>query len=134
MMLEIIATSLADAIAAERSGADRLELCAALSEGGLTPSMGLVEAVVEGVNIPVHVAFRCQSQRFRWSRMRPASHMPLPAMMILKPLTYLMDRLSSSVSVNRRSGDCKIRATSICRSRSCALRTKISSPEWQAVN
>ncbi len=48
MMLEIIATSLADAIAAERSGANRLELCAALSEGGLTPSMGLVEAVVAG--------------------------------------------------------------------------------------
>ena len=38
MIVEIIATSLEDAIAAERSGADRLELCMALSEGGLTPT------------------------------------------------------------------------------------------------
>lgn len=65
-MLEIIATSLADAIAAERSGADRLELCTALSEGGLTPSLGLVEAVVEGVDIPVHVIVRPHSRAFHY--------------------------------------------------------------------
>lgn len=66
-MLEIIATSLADAIAAERSGADRLELCTALSEGGLTPSLGLVEAVVEGVDIPVHVIVRPHSRTFHYN-------------------------------------------------------------------
>jgi len=65
-MLEIIATSLADAIAAERSGADRLELCVALSEGGLTPSLGLVEAVVMGVDIPVHVIVRPHSRTFNY--------------------------------------------------------------------
>ncbi len=65
-MLEIIATSVADAIAAERSGADRLELCAALSEGGLTPSLGLVEAVVEAVSIPVHVIVRPHSRTFQY--------------------------------------------------------------------
>ena len=66
MMLEIIATSVADAIAAERSGADRLELCAALSEGGLTPSLGLVEAVVQAVDIPVHVIVRPHSRTFQY--------------------------------------------------------------------
>ena len=66
-MLEIIATSLADAIAAERSGADRLELCTALSEGGLTPSLGLVEAVVEGVDILVHVIVRPHSRTFHYN-------------------------------------------------------------------
>lgn len=66
MMLEIIATNVADAIAAERSGADRLELCAALSEGGLTPSLGLVEAVVQAVGIPVHVIVRPHSRTFQY--------------------------------------------------------------------
>lgn len=66
MMLEIIATSLVDAIAAERAGADRLELCAALTEGGLTPSLGLIEAVVQGVDIPVHVIVRPHSRTFQY--------------------------------------------------------------------
>lgn len=58
MILEVIATSLEDAIAAEQGGADRLELCAALSEDGLTPSLGLVEEIVDGVGIPVNVIVR----------------------------------------------------------------------------
>lgn len=66
MLLEVIATSLEDAIAAERAGADRLELCAALTEGGLTPSLGLIEAVVKGVNIPVHVIVRPHSRTFQY--------------------------------------------------------------------
>ena len=66
MILEIIATSLKDAIAAERSGADRLELCVALSEGGLTPSLGLIESVLKGVNIPVHVIVRPHSRTFHY--------------------------------------------------------------------
>lgn len=66
MMLEIIASSLPDAIAAEYAGADRLELCAALSEGGLTPSLGLIEAVVQGVDIPVHVIVRPHSRTFQY--------------------------------------------------------------------
>lgn len=64
MILEVIATSLEDAIAAERGGADRLELCAALSEDGLTPSLGLVEAVVRGVEIPVNVIVRPHNRSF----------------------------------------------------------------------
>lgn len=66
MKLEIIATSLQDAIAAEQAGADRLELCSALTEGGLTPSLGLIESVVEGVSIPIHVIVRPHSRTFNY--------------------------------------------------------------------
>lgn len=38
---------------------------------------------------------------FRWWRIRPASHMPLAAMMTWKPRSRLMARLCSTVSVNR---------------------------------
>ncbi|MCM3758069.1 copper homeostasis protein CutC [Sporosarcina aquimarina] len=67
MKLEIIATSLQDALLAEQAGADRLELCSALTEGGLTPSLGLIEAVVEGVSIPVHVIVRPHSRTFNYT-------------------------------------------------------------------
>ena len=67
MILEIIATSLEDAVVAEQAGADRIELCAALSEDGLTPSLGLIQAVVEGVKIPVNVIVRPHNSGFHYT-------------------------------------------------------------------
>ena len=64
MLLEIIATCVDDAITAEQNGADRLELITAITEGGLTPGIGLVEEVVKAVRIPVHVMVRPHSRSF----------------------------------------------------------------------
>jgi copper homeostasis protein len=64
ILLEVIATTVADAKAAERAGADRLELVTAMGEGGLTPSVGLIEAVVDAVAIPVNVIVRPHSRSF----------------------------------------------------------------------
>ncbi|WLQ36469.1 copper homeostasis protein CutC [Streptomyces castrisilvae] len=61
--LEIAVTSPAGARAARESGADRVELCAALELGGLTPSAALVEAVAaEG--LPVQALVRCRPGDF----------------------------------------------------------------------
>jgi copper homeostasis protein len=56
--LEVIATSLHDAIEAERGGATRLELVRELDRGGLTPPLQLVRDVVAAVQIPVRVMVR----------------------------------------------------------------------------
>ncbi|GAA1648713.1 copper homeostasis protein CutC [Microbacterium flavum] len=47
--LEIAVQDPAGARAAIAAGADRLELCQALAMGGLTPSLGLIEAAAEAV-------------------------------------------------------------------------------------
>jgi copper homeostasis protein len=60
MLYEICLQSADDVAAAAEAGADRVELCAALFEGGITPSQGMVEqavAVAAG-RVRVHVIIR----------------------------------------------------------------------------
>ncbi len=65
--LEICAETLAAAHAASQGGADRIELCAELSGGGVTPSLGLVEQVLTRVTVPVHCMIRPRAGDFRYS-------------------------------------------------------------------
>jgi copper homeostasis protein len=58
MLIEVIAQSVEDAVAAEAGGADRLELVRDLDQDGLTPLPELVRAVREAVRIPVYVMLR----------------------------------------------------------------------------
>lgn len=66
-MIEIIGTCVDDAIKIERNGGDRIELISALTEGGLTPSYGLIKKVLENVNIPVNVMIRPHAKSFVYS-------------------------------------------------------------------
>ncbi len=54
-ILEISVETVEAALAAERGGADRIELCSALSLGGVTPGAGLVSTVQEQILIPIVV-------------------------------------------------------------------------------
>src|SRR4051794_22353015 len=57
-LLEVIVTSLDEAIAAAEGGADRLELVRNLELAGLTPSLELAEKVLSRVSIPVRTMIR----------------------------------------------------------------------------
>ncbi len=66
LRLEICCDSLRSAVAAEEGGADRIELCAGLAEGGVTPSIASVMAVLNTVRLPVNVLVRPRPGNFNY--------------------------------------------------------------------
>ncbi len=57
-ILEVIVMSAADAVAAERGGADRLEVVSAIEVGGLTPSLDVFKAIRAATRLPLRVMLR----------------------------------------------------------------------------
>jgi copper homeostasis protein len=69
MRVEISVESIMGVRIADRAGADRVELCSALAEGGLTPSHALVElAAIRSENAEVHPLIRPRPGDFRYSK------------------------------------------------------------------
>ncbi|HEX7938614.1 MAG TPA: copper homeostasis protein CutC [Gemmatimonadaceae bacterium] len=67
VLVEACVDSVASAVAAERGGAGRLELCDNLFDGGTTPSAGMISAVKAAVKIPVFVIVRPRGGGFAYS-------------------------------------------------------------------
>ena len=66
-LIEICVEGIDGLVAAQEAGADRVELCAALVEGGLTPSISTVRAALEVATIPFHVIVRPRGGDFLYS-------------------------------------------------------------------
>ncbi|MGN6144454.1 MAG: copper homeostasis protein CutC [Mesorhizobium sp.] len=66
-LIEICVEGIDGLLAAQAAGADRVELCASLIEGGITPSLGTVRAALDLATIPFHVIVRPRGGDFLYS-------------------------------------------------------------------
>lgn len=66
-LLEVCAGSLTSALNAQKGGADRIELCDNLNEGGTTPSPGVIIQAVKLLRIPVFVLIRPRTGDFLYT-------------------------------------------------------------------
>ncbi len=66
-LLEVCVESVDHAAAAERGGAQRIELCTDLFSGGITPSAALMQTARRKVRIPIHVLIRPRAGDFCYS-------------------------------------------------------------------
>lgn len=64
IIFEVCAETMEACFAARSGGADRIELCSALSEGGLTPSHGFVREAVAQSGLPIHAMVRPRGGSF----------------------------------------------------------------------
>ncbi|HMJ21938.1 MAG TPA: copper homeostasis protein CutC [Terriglobales bacterium] len=67
LVLEVCVESIDHAVAAERGGAHRIELCSDLASGGITPSAGLIETARHHLRLPIHVLIRPRAGGFFYS-------------------------------------------------------------------
>ena len=65
--IEIATNDYTTVAAAVRGGADRIELCSALSEGGLTPSFGLIKKCKQDFSVPIFPIVRPRSGDFLYT-------------------------------------------------------------------
>ena len=72
-VIEICVEGVDGLVSAQEGGADRVELCASLIEGGLTPSIGTVKQALRVATVPFYTIIRPRGGDFLYSALEMAS-------------------------------------------------------------
>ena len=67
LVIELCVEGVDGAVTAAAAGADRVELCASLAEGGITPSLGTLRATLRAITVPIHIMVRPRGGDFLYS-------------------------------------------------------------------
>ncbi len=137
ILLEACVDSVASALAAERGGADRVELCDNLADAGTTPSHGVLVAAVRALRIPVFPIIRVRGGSFVYDAdevaimaedIRHARSLGVHGI-VVGALTAQGDVDEQAITVWRdAAGDLPItfhRAFDVCRDQATAIETLI---------
>ena len=101
ILIEAAVETVDDAEAATKGGADRLELCAALDLGGLTPTLGMLHEVRAVSGLPVVVMIRSRGGDFVYDeREVRVMARDLEAFLPHKPAGFVLGVLDKSGRVN----------------------------------
>jgi len=105
-VVEICVDDVEGARAAEREGADRIELCAGLSESGITPSIGMVTATLAAVSrVGVQVLIRPRGGDFGYTRdevqVMCADIRAICALPARVPVGFVLNALTSDGKIDR---------------------------------
>ncbi|MBU3108479.1 copper homeostasis protein CutC [Clostridium gasigenes] len=68
MILEACVGTYMEVVKAVNNGANRIELCDNLGEGGTTPSYGTIKKTIETINLPINIIIRPRGGNFIYNK------------------------------------------------------------------
>lgn len=68
MILEACTGTYMEVVKAVNNGANRIELCGNLGEGGTTPSYGIIKKTIETINLPINIIIRPRGGNFIYNK------------------------------------------------------------------
>ncbi|MBB6715271.1 copper homeostasis protein CutC [Clostridium gasigenes] len=68
MILEACVGTYMEVVKAVNNGANRIELCGNLGEGGTTPSYGIIKKTIETINLPINIIIRPRGGNFIYNK------------------------------------------------------------------
>lgn len=110
--LEICCYSVQSCINAQEGGANRIELCASMPEGGVTPSYGMLKAALQHVQIPIYVMIRPRGGDFLFNQTEKEAMLEdIAQLKTLNPGGFVIGALGAKGNLDLKTIESQLAAT-----------------------